>query len=105
MLNGHRRSPGLPDTGIGSGGTWKYGSAPSTQSRQNVKPSSPQCIRQVCQALSTIPGIDLPSQVLPLDAACTVVPGGHCPLPYHSKTSTSPSGSGSSLTAQNAGQQ
>ena len=45
-----------------------------------------------------------PSQVLPLDAAWTVVPGAHFPLPYHSKTSTSPSGSGSSFTAQNAGQ-
>ena len=27
---------------------------------------------------STRPGIDLPSQVLPLDAAWTVVPGAHC---------------------------
>src|ERR1700761_9827989 len=93
LLNGHRRSVGLPCTGMGLLGTLKY-SAPS---RENWNPSSPQCIRQVCQSPSTNPGIDLPSQVLPLDAACTVVPGAQAPLPYHSKMSTSPSGSGSSL--------
>src|SRR6201989_3013042 len=60
-------------------------------------------MRQVCHALSTIPGIDFPSQVFPLDAAWTVVPGAHSPLPYHSNTSTSPSGCGSSLTVQNEG--
>src|ERR1700761_4840793 len=80
-------------------GTLKY-SAPS---RENSNPSSPQCIRQVCQSPSTNPGIDLPSQVLPLDAAWTVVPGAQSPLPYHSKMSTSPSGSGSSLTVQKDG--
>src|SRR5947209_15137624 len=84
---------------MGLFGTLKY-SAPS---RENWNPSSPQCIRQTCHAPSTSPGIDFPSQVFPLDAACTVVPGAHCPLPYHSKTSTSPSGSGSSLTPQNEG--
>src|ERR1700753_335035 len=76
--------------------TLKY----SEPSRENSNPSGPQCIRQVCHAPSTTPGIDLPSQVLPLDAACTVVPGAHWPFPYHSKMSTSPSGSGSSLTVQ-----
>src|ERR1700748_657144 len=79
--------------------TLKY-SAPA---RENSNPSSPQCIRQVCQAPSTSPGIDLPSHVLPLEAACTVVPGAQLPLPYRSKMSTSPSGSGSSLTPQNDG--
>ena len=73
---------------MGFGGTLKYG-APS---REKLKPSVSQCICQVCQAPSTIPGIDLPSQVFPLDAAWTVVPGAHSPLPYHSKMSTSPSG-------------
>src|SRR5271166_1242600 len=84
---------------MGFGGTLKY-VAPS---RENLKPSSSQRIRQVCQPPSTNPGIDLPSHVFPLDAAWTVVPGGHAPLPYHSKTSTSPSGMGSSLTPQNEG--
>src|ERR1700744_1335092 len=79
--------------------TLKY----SEPSRENSNPSSPQCIRQVFQSPSTSPGIDLPSQVFPLDAACTVVPGAQFPLPYHSKMSTSPSGSGSSLTPQNEG--
>src|SRR6516225_9917858 len=81
-------------------GTLKY-SAPS---RENWNPSSAQCICHVCQPPSTRPGIDLPSQVFPLDAAWTVVPGGHEPLPYHSKMSISPSGIGSSLTVQNDGQ-
>src|SRR5246500_1397211 len=81
-------------------GTLKYG-APS---RAKWNPSVAQCICHVCQPPSTRPGIDLPSQVFPLDAAWTVVPGAHAPLPYHSKMSTSPSGSGSSLTPQNDGQ-
>src|ERR1700690_2173983 len=80
--------------------TLKY----SDPSRENSNPFSPQCIRQVCQSPATKPGIDLPSQVFPLDAAWTVVPGAHWPLPYHSKRSTSPSGRGSSLTPQNEGQ-
>src|SRR3984957_3903858 len=82
---------------MGFGGTLKY-CAPS---RENLKPFSSQRICQVCQAPSTNPGIDFPSHVFPLDAAWTVVPGAHSPLPYHSKTSTSPSGCGSSLTVQN----
>src|ERR1700747_2303881 len=90
-------------TWIGFGGTLKYGLAPSTVCPPNLKPPSSQRMRQVCQASSTIPGIDFPSQVFPLDAAWTVVPGAHSPLPYHSNTSTSPSGCGSSLTVQNEG--
>src|ERR1700745_3585379 len=85
---------------MGIGATLKYG-APS---HENGNPSSAQRIRHVCQPPSTKPGIDFPSQVFPLEAAWTVVPGAHAPLPYHSKTSTSPSGSGSSLTPQNDGQ-
>src|SRR5690349_5895815 len=85
---------------MGFGGTLKY----CEPSREKAKPLSLQFIRHVCHPPSTKPGIDFPSQVFPLDAACTVVPGGHEPLPYHSKTSTSPSGTGSSLTAQNADQ-
>src|SRR6202040_4139797 len=68
---------------------------------QNLNPSPPHRIRQVCHAPSTNPGIDFPSHVFPLDAAWTVVPAGQLPLPYHSKKSTSPSGRGSSFTAQN----
>src|ERR1700758_4803236 len=83
---------------MGFGGTLKY----CEPSRENLKPSVSQRICQVCQASSTSPGIDLPSQVFPLDAAWTVVPGAQLPLPYHSKMSTSPSGRGSSLTPQNA---
>src|ERR1700758_1321696 len=86
---------------MGLGGTLKYGAPPS---REKWNPSSAQRICQVCQSPSTRPGIDFPSQVFPLDAAWTVLPGGQAPLPYHSNTSTSPSGNGSSLTPQNAAQ-
>src|SRR5271165_3669394 len=70
-----------------------------------AEPASSHRHRQLCHSESTNSGIDFPDHVFPSDRAWTVVPGGHAPLPYHSTTSTSPSGRGSSFNNQYAGQQ
>ena len=61
-----------------------------------------QVTRQVCQLPST--GIGWVSNAVPYGLACTVVPDGHSPLPYHSIRSISPSRPGSSLDSHQAGQ-
>src|ERR1700742_4155007 len=66
-------------------------------------PSRFHVTRQVCHAPST--AIGWVSNAVPSGFACTVVPAGHCPLPYHSMRSTSPLRPGSSLDSHQAGQQ